>query len=205
MIGYLKGTIIAKSNGVVIVEVNGIGYEVSLPGYVDYCLRGKVAGSEIELYTLYHHAEKHPTPKLYGFRNPVEREFFEELTRVKGVGPSRATTIFTSPVVKMAKAIAEGDVDALKTFKGVTPALAPKIIAELRGRAGKYALLPEDAEAMTAPTLDDVKNEVLSVLTSQLGHSKPEAQRMIEAALRRNSNIKKAEDLFEEVYRGEKR
>ena len=44
MIGYLKGTIIAKSNGVVIVEVNGIGYEVSLPGYVDYCLRGKVAG-----------------------------------------------------------------------------------------------------------------------------------------------------------------
>ena len=123
---------------------------------------------------------------------------------MKGVGPSRATTIFTSPVVKMAKAIAKGDVDALKTFKGVTPALAPKIIAELRGRAGKR-LLPEDAEAMTAPTLDDVKNEVLSVLTSQLGHSKPEAQRMIEAAVRRNSNIKKAEDLFEEVYRGEKR
>jgi len=202
MIGYLKGTIVARSHGTVIVEVAGIGYEVNLPGYVEYCLRDRPVGSEIELYILYHHPEQATRPKLFGFSNQLEREFFEELIRVKDLGPTRAMSIFASPVGKMARAIAEGDEAALLKIKGVGPQMAKKIIAELQQRAAKYALLPAVAPEVVAPSLDDVMAEVLAVLTTQLGHSRTEAQAMLEAALKRNPKIETAEELFDEVYRG---
>ena len=69
-----------------IVEAGGVGYEVNLPGYVESCLRDRVLGSDIEFYILYHHPEQATRPKLFGFNNQLEREFFEELTRVKDVG-----------------------------------------------------------------------------------------------------------------------
>lgn len=202
MIGYLKGKVIAKSHGTVLVEVSGIGYEVNLPGYVEYCLRDRPVGSEIELHILYHHPEQASRPRLFGFSNQLEREFFEELTRVKDLGPTRAMSIFSGPVGKMARAIAEGDADTLVKIRGVGPQMAKKIIAELQQRAAKYALLPQVAPDVVAPSLDDVKMEVLAVLTSQLGHSRAEAQAMIEAAVTRNPSIGTAEELFDEVYRG---
>jgi Holliday junction DNA helicase RuvA len=203
MISYLRGKLLAKSKASFIVEAGGVGYEVNLPGYVESCLRDRVLGSDIEFYILYHHPEQATRPKLFGFNNQLEREFFEELTRVKDVGPTRALSIFASPVGKMARAIAEGDANALTKIKGVGPQMAKKIVAELQQRAAKYALLPEaPAEAVTAPTLDDVKAEVLAVLTTQLGHSRTEAQGLLEAAIRRNPAIRTAEQLFDEVYRG---
>jgi Holliday junction DNA helicase RuvA len=203
MISYLKGRVMARSAGSLVVEVGGIGYEISLPGYVESQLRERVLGSEVELYILYHHPEQASRPRLFGFCNQLEREFFEELTRVKDLGPTRALSIFTSPVGKMARAIADGDTDALMKIKGVGPQMARKIVAELQQRAAKYALLPEaPAEAVAAPTLDDVKAEVLAVLTTQLGHPRTEAQGLLDAAIRRNPTIRTAEQLFDEVYRG---
>jgi Holliday junction DNA helicase RuvA len=202
MIGYLKGKVVAKAAGEVIVEVGGIGYEINLPGYVEYQLRGRQVGEEIELYILYHHPEQATRPRLFGFQNQLEREFFEDLTRVKDLGPTRALSIFASPVGKMARAIVDGDVDTLVKIKGVGPQLAKKIVAELQQRAAKYALLPEVSPEVAAPTLDDVRAEVLSVLTAQLGHPRTEALAMIEAAVKRKPAIKSAEELFDEVYRG---
>ena len=97
--------------------------------------------------------------------------------------------------------------NALTKIKGVGPQMAKKIIAELQQRAAKYALLPEsipgaEGEAPVGTSLEQVKLEVLGVLTSQLGHSRTEAQSMIEAAVKRNSGIETAEQLFDEVYRG---
>ena len=209
MISYLRGKLLAKSKASFIVEAGGVGYEVNLPGYVESCLRDRVLGSEIEFYILYHHPEQATRPKLFGFNNQLEREFFEELTRVKDVGPTRALSIFASPVGKMARAIAEGDANALTKIKGVGPQMAKKIIAELQQRAAKYALLPEsvpgaEGEARVGTSLERVKLEVLGVLTSQLGHSRAEAQSMLEAAVKRNSEIETAEQLFDEVYRGAK-
>jgi Holliday junction DNA helicase RuvA len=204
MIGYLRGKLIARSRGVFVVEVGGLGYEVNLPGYVEYQLKDRPLGAEIELYILYHHPEQATRPKLFGFCNELEREFFEELTRVKSVGPAKAMTIFAAPVGKMARAIVEGDEEALTKIKGVGANLAKKIIAELQQRAAKYALLPEVIGEVAAPTLDDVKAEVISVLTTQLGHSRTEAQAMLDTAIKRNPSIRTAEELFEEVYRGAK-
>ena len=63
-------------------------------------------------------------------------------------------------------------------------------------------LLPAVAPEVVAPSLDDVMAEVLAVLTTQLGHSRTEAQAMLEAAVKRNPKIETAEELFDEVYRG---
>lgn len=205
MIGYLDGTIRAKSAGMVVVEVGGIGYEINLPGYVEYQLRGSQVGDQIKLHILYHHPEQATRPRLFGFRNQLEREFFEELTRVKNLGPTRALSIFTSPVGRMARAIVHGDVDTLVKIKGVGPQFAKKIVAELQQRAAKYALLPEDAEDVTPSSEDDAKAEVLGVLTTQLELSRTEAVAMIEAAYERNPSIETAEELFQEVYRGVRR
>ncbi len=206
MISYLRGKIIMRSPSALVVEAGGVGYEVFLPGYVEQSLRDRAVGQEIELYILYHHPEQATRPKLFGFNNQLEREFFEDLTRVKDVGPTRALSIFSGPVGKMARAIADGDTEALTKIKGVGPTMAKKIVAELQRRAAKYALLPELVrEAPERPGVEDVKAEVLAVLTTQLGHSRAEASQMIEAAMKRRPEIKTAEDLFDEVYRGERR
>ncbi len=206
MISYLRGKIILRSQGSFVVEAGGVGYEVLLPGYVEQALRDRAVGTEIELYILYHHPEQATRPKLFGFNNQLEREFFEDLTRVKDVGPTRALSIFSVPVGKMARAIADGNTEALTKIKGVGPQMAKKIVAELQQRAAKYALLPEFLPtAPTEPGLDDVKQEVLSVLTTQLGHSRAEAAAMVEGAMKRRPEIKTAEELFDEVYRGERR
>lgn len=204
MISYLRGKVIGRSQGSLVVEAGGVGYEVHLPGHVAQCLRDHVIGSDIELYILYHHPEQATRPKLFGFSNLLEREFFEDLTRVKDLGPTRALSIFASPVGKMARAIADGNAEALMKIKGVGPQMAKKIIAELQQRAAKYALLPEVAVEPAAPGKDDVKDEVLAVLTSQLGHSRTEAVALIEAAMLRRPSISTAEELFDEVYRGKR-
>ena len=64
MIGYLKGKVVSKAAGEIIVEVGGIGYEINLPGYVEYQLRDRGVGDEIELYILYHHPEQATRPRL---------------------------------------------------------------------------------------------------------------------------------------------
>ncbi len=83
--------------------------------------------------------------------------------------------------------------------------MAKKIVAELQQRAAKYALLPETATEVTVAGIEEVREEVLSVLTTQLGHSRGESITMIENALKRKPSIKTAEELFDEVYRGERR
>jgi Holliday junction DNA helicase RuvA len=206
MIGYLRGRIVARHPGMLVMEVGGVGYEIHLPGYVQYRLKDMQADEDgnVTLYTLYYHPENQSRPRLFGFRNEVEREFFEELTTVQGIGPKKALDVFAGPISKMGRAIADGDEDALTKIKGVGLPLARKIIASLKDKAAKYALLPEDAEAVAPPTLDDLKAEVVAVLTTQLGHSRTEASAMVDAALKRNPSIKTREELFDEVYRAAK-
>jgi len=204
MISYLKGTVVAKRRGCVVLGVNGVGYEVHLPGYVEYCLRDSAVGSEMELYILYHHPEQQPRPRLFGFRNEVEREFFEALTTVQDIGPTKAIAVFAGPVGRIARAIADGDERTLTKIKGIGPKLAKKIIAALSDKAGKFALLPADTEEVPPRSVEDIRGEVVAALTTQLGHRKSEAQEMIGRALKRKPEIASAEELFEEVYRGEK-
>jgi Holliday junction DNA helicase RuvA len=115
----------------------------------------------------------------------------------------KAVQALTVPVRQIARAIEARDVSYLKRLKGIGNRTAQKILATLEGKVAKFALIREVEKPTKAVPAEDFKEQVQDVLVKQLGHKVKEAREMIAAALRRNRNITTAEELFEEVYRGE--
>ncbi|MGZ3591585.1 MAG: Holliday junction branch migration protein RuvA, partial [Thermodesulfobacteriota bacterium] len=107
------------------------------------------------------------------------------------------------PIPKIAKAIEERDSKSLERLKGIGRRTADKIIATLQGKVGKFALMRED-ELPAEEEVVDFKKQVEEVLVKDLGHKLSEAQRLVKEAMVRNPGISTPEELFEEVYRGQK-
>jgi Holliday junction DNA helicase RuvA len=200
MIGYLRGRVVRRTEGMVVLEAAGVGYEVALPPVVDSALP---SGDTLELFISYHATASQPKPLLVGFLREVEQEFFERFITVDGVGPTRAVRAMVKPVHEIADAIERRDAALLRRLPGIGARTAEKVIAELHGKMGKYALLLEEAPA-AAPAEPDFKQEVVDVLVRQLGHRPAEARRMVEEALRRAPQLDSTEALFQEVYRVER-
>ena len=106
-------------------------------------------------------------------------------------------------IPNIAKAIEERDSKTLESLKGIGKRTADKIIATLQGKVGKFALMREDQIPVDVEILD-FKRQVEDVLVKDLGHKLGEAQRLVKEAILRNPNITTPEELFEEVYRGQK-
>jgi Holliday junction DNA helicase RuvA len=180
-----------------------VGYEILVPGIVRPTIESKRIGDEVALYIYYHQTERQPKPTLIGFNLEVEREFFQHFISVEDIGPMKALEALTVPVREIARAIETRDAAYLKRLKGIGNRTAQKIIATLEGKLAKYALIREAEKLPEAAPSEDFKMQVQEVLVKQLGHKVREAKDMIIAALRRSSNINSAEELLEEVYRGE--
>ena len=203
MIGYIEGKILNKEEDRILVLVNQIGYEILLPAIVMESLQDKKIGEEISLYIFYQQTERQPKPILIGFNLEVEKEFFQYFISVEDIGPLKAAKALTVPVREIASAIEAGEISRLTRLRGIGRRTAQKIVASLEGKMGKFALIrPEDRKV--EPPIEDFSKQVLDVMVKQLGHRMGDARQMIDKALKRNSTIKSAEDLFEEVYRGEK-
>lgn len=203
MIGYLEGKLMSIDGDRILLLANQVGYEILLPGIVMRSVVCKHAGEEVALHIYYHQTERQPKPTLIGFNLDVEREFFKYFISVEDIGPMKAVQALTVPVREIARAIESRDVAFLQRLKGIGSRTAQKILATLEGKVAKFALIREgeSPEEMMPP--GDFTNRVQDVLVKQLGHKVREAKEMIAAALRRNSSITTAEQLFEEVYRGE--
>ena len=203
MIGYIEGKILNKEEDRILVLANQIGYEVLLPAIVMESLQNKEIGEEVSLYIFYQQTDRQPKPVLIGFNLEVEKEFFQYFISVEDIGPLKAAKALTVPIREIATAIEAGEINQLTKLKGIGRRTAQKIIATLEGKMGKFALIrPDDRQA--EPLVEDFSKQVLDVMIKQLGHRMADARQMIEKALKRNSAIKTAEELFEEVYRGEK-
>ena len=203
MIGYIEGKILNKEEDRILVLANQIGYEVLLPAIVMESLQNKEIGEEVSLYIFYQQTDRQPKPVLIGFNLEVEKEFFQYFISVEDIGPLKAAKALTVPIREIATAIEAGEINQLTKLKGIGRRTAQKIIATLEGKMGKFALIrPDDRQA--EPLVGDFSKQVLDVMIKQLGHRMADARQMIEKALKRNSAIKTAEELFEEVYRGEK-
>ncbi len=206
MIRYIEGRLLKKEEDRVVVLANGVGYEILLPAIVRKTFIAKRAGEDgemVKLFIHYHQTERQPKPVLIGFNYEPEKEFFEKFITVEDIGPLTAVKALILPIPKIAKAIEERDSRVLESLKGVGRRTADKMIATLHGKVGKFALMREDQIPVEAEVVD-FKKQVEEVLVKDLGHKVSEAQQLVREAMQRNPNIAAPEELFEEVYRGQK-
>jgi holliday junction DNA helicase RuvA len=204
MISYLEGKLKRIYDDRVVLLVNGVGYDIMIPFYVLNELRKTTKPDDVlNLFISYNQTERQPKPILVGFKNELDKDFFELFISVEDIGPAAAIKAITKPVRDIARAIEEKDIKTLKQLKGIGERKAEKIVATLKGKTAKYALIPE-TDTLTEIKEDFLK-EVESVLVSQLGHKLTEARKMINDAMKINPSIGSSEELFEEVYRGQRR
>ncbi len=204
MINKIRGKVRQRKPDSVLLDVNGLCYEVLLPPMVAKALDAAHPDDEgVELVT-YHYLQIEPSrgaPVLIGFLNEVEKEFFEQFITVSGIGPKAACRALSAPFSEIADAIDRGDAAFLKTLPGIGEQRAREIIAKLQGKVGKFGLI-QDRDVRCAPLVnEDIKEEALDVLL-QLQYKKKEAEEMIKKAITKNSNLNTCEDILNEVYKG---
>jgi Holliday junction DNA helicase RuvA len=150
----------------------------------------------------------HLTPKLVGFLDALDREFFETFTTVPGVGFMRALKCLVRPLNEIALAIERGDTAFLKELPFIGTKTAERIVTELRGKMAKFALArTEEPLSVEQESASELKQEALQVL-EQLEYSRAEALRIAEEIFARNKHLKTTEEflrkVFEELHPGNK-
>ncbi len=204
MICRISGKLIQRHEDSIVLDVNGISYEVLIPGAVMHCLEDRVSEDNILSLIVYHYLQVEPSrgfPFLIGFFNEIEKEFFEKFITVSGIGPKAAVRALKMPISTIAQAIDVGDISFLKSLPGIGEQRAKEIIAKLQGKVGKFGLIQDNVAARaSARGKEDIQGEALDVLL-QLQYKKTEAKNMIQQALSRNPDTKTSEDLLNEVYK----
>jgi Holliday junction DNA helicase RuvA len=205
MISFLEGELIEIFDDRVTLLVGGIGYDILIPAYLINEIKEdeKKGLKALKLHISFNQTERQPKPVLVGFKHPFDKKFFELFISVEDIGPTAAIKALIKPIGDIARFIEEKDSKALRQLKGIGERKAEKIIATLKGKVAMYALMPKMEVA--TEVVEDFRKEVEDVLISQLGHKLTEARIMIEEAMKRNPRIISSEELFEEVYRGQKK
>ena len=207
MISYITGRIMKRKGTSVILDVNGLGYEVTIPSVVDKSLDSHTSPDGSITFVTYHYLQMDPSrgvPVLIGFLNEIERDFFERFISVSGVGPKAACRALAQPFSMIAAAIDNGDVPFLKTLPGIGEQRAREIVAKLQGKVGKYGLI-QDHSLSGDKTANLAKNDIIEEAASvllQLQYKKQEARDMIDKAFSRNPKLASCEDVLNEVYKG---
>jgi holliday junction DNA helicase RuvA len=202
LITKITGQLLSVEQVELILKVGPFEYEILIPEFVRRRLQLEV-GQEISLHTI-EYLEGNPahgrlTPRLIGFLSPVEREFFDLICEVDGVGSKKALRAMVRPVREVATAIEEQNAKLLATLPGIGPAMAERIIAKLRRRMSKFALLVAREEPLATESSRDVVSETFEVLRS-LGHSESEARRLLDAVLADKKKFNDVQDLIQAVY-----
>jgi Holliday junction DNA helicase RuvA len=177
MIGRLKGIVIHKQPPWLVVDVNGVGYELEAPMSTFYDL--PELGREVSLFT--HYAQKEDSVSLYGFLRDSERRLFREVQMVKGIGAKIALAVLSGVSVdEFARTVQASDVAALTRIPGIGKKTAERMVVELRDRAGDMV---GDGVALFAPegVARDPQSEAVIAL-QQLGYKPAEAARMVRDA-----------------------
>ena len=204
MISEINGKMRKKKESSVVVDINGLSYEVMVPPVIMRSIDSALsADGNITLVTFHYYQmdQSKALPVLVGFLNEIEREFFEQFIKVSGVGPKAACRALSMPLADIADAIDRGDLKLLKTLPGIGEQKAREIIAKLQGKVGKFALIRDRSANSVSSGKEDVKEEALSVLI-QLQYKKHEAQEMIDKAIKHNPKVATCEEILNEVYKG---
>jgi len=193
MIAHLRGRLLSKRPNQVVVETAGVGYEVniSVPTFSELPNNG----SEVALHIHTHVRED--LIALYGFLRPAEKQLFEKLITVSGIGPKLAITILSGMAAnEMAAAIRGNDMGRLTKIPGIGRKTAERMVLELRDK------LPEAAgpSALAAPVMSTMEEDVLSALLN-LGYQRPAAEKAL-GSVRKNGNGGSFDAMFREALAG---
>ena len=175
MIAVLRGVLVEKHPNQAVVDVGGVGYDVHIP--ITTYTRLPEAGAEVRLRIHTHVRED--TLALYGFFSQDEKNLFEKLIGVSGIGPSLAVKVLSGlAAAELIEAIRKGEVDRLVRIPGVGKKTAERMVLELRDK------LPAPAgvdAAPRAPSLSEIEQDVLSALLN-LGCTRPAAEQAVRKA-----------------------
>jgi len=175
MIATICGTLRHKSANYIIVEAHGIGYGVSIPLSTFYELPDV---DETVRLTVYTHV-KEDAIKLFGFLSDRERDLFQLMISVSGIGPRLAVTILSGIAPDaLENALSRGDLNKLVNIPGVGKKTAERMIFELRDKMAGMTPVARTGEAAT----DTIENDALSALVN-LGYRETAAQRAVRAVL----------------------
>ena len=207
MITRITGQLVALHDHDVEIAVGAFEYQIYIPEFVRRQLQSRI-GEPITLRTI-EYIDGNPqkggrmVPRLVGFLHDAEREFFDLFCQVDGVGVKKALHSMVRPVRDIATAIEEQDVKVLGALPGIGPAMAERIIAKLRRKMARFALLIESDVPDDDRTARDILAETYEALVA-LGHSGPDARAKIEHATESKTKFKSVEDLIQEIYRQER-
>ncbi|MCL2622751.1 MAG: helix-hairpin-helix domain-containing protein [Planctomycetaceae bacterium] len=201
MITKITGKLVALSAEHATLEAGAFEYEISIPEFTRRHLQAELK-KNVSLHTIEYieggQMQARMTPRLIGFLTEVEREFFDLFCSVDGVGVKKALRAMIRPVREVAAAIEEKDEKWLSSLPGIGAATAERIVAKLRRKVPKFALMV--ARDVTAvDTQPDVMSETFEALLV-LGHGESEARKLIDAALADKKKFKDTTELLQAIY-----
>ena len=175
MIYQITGKLVAILSDSIVVDANGLGYQIIIPA--SYQSQLPALNNTIQLFTHFHVREDHQT--LFGFLSLDEKDIFTKLTSVSGVGPKVAIRILSEKSInELTTAIFSNDIPTLISISGVGKKMAERLIIELKDKLDKSSLstLPSQTPA------NSLYIEDLSLALNTLGYSKEETKRLISKA-----------------------
>jgi len=206
MISYLQGTILERKSSSLLILVGGIGYEVLVPPALLAAMPTAVEDTEVKLVIYYYLQidQSRGVPVMIGFRQQLEREFFEQFIQVASIGPRTAVKAIVLPIAQIAAGIETGDMRILTSLPGVGRQKAKEIVAKLQGKMGAFCLIDggtaPSATARTNNASQELEAEVLAVLL-QLQYNRNDAQQMINRALANVPAPTTTEQVLEIIYK----
>jgi Holliday junction DNA helicase RuvA len=202
MITKITGQLVALQDNTLSLRIDAFEYEILIPEFTRRNLQQQI-GQQICLYTI-QYLEGNPmqgrlTPRIIGFISEVEREFFELFCSVDGVGVRKALRAMVRPVREVATAIEDQDAKTLSSLPGIGPAMSERIIAKLRRKVPKFALMVAQKESHEADVEADVVAETYEVLR-KLGHAESDARHLLDSALAAKKKYNDVQDLLQAIY-----
>jgi holliday junction DNA helicase RuvA len=179
MIAHLRGSILEKHPNRLVIDVNGVGYEVFVPLSTFYGLGEPGTGTALRVHT---HVREDAIV-LYGFATQLEQDLFERLISVSGIGPKLALAVLSGiEPEELIRAIERGDLARLTAIPGVGKKTSERIVLELKDRLPR-AVVVAAAVGVAEPEAPVLRDDVVSALVN-LGYHRPLAEKAAEAAIK---------------------